>query len=170
MTPPPCPSSPALGFIDMETEEGFENANFESSEGKIGSESEGGPVSESERTITNSGSEGAGSTRASEGGDSPNESSNGCNMYNMWRTENDAQKECASPTTTDKVPLIAYEAGVSVGVKAAKERGTTNPGNGHLQVEAREEEVKRITRSWRTPSLTSPTTQSRTKVRFPIEL
>jgi len=52
-------SSPALDFINMETEEESENVSYESSEGEIGSESEGRLGSKSGGTKTSSGSEGA---------------------------------------------------------------------------------------------------------------
>ena len=44
LPPSSCPSSLAVGFIDMETEEKSESASYESSDGESGSDSEGGVV------------------------------------------------------------------------------------------------------------------------------
>ena len=80
LPPPPCPSSLAVGFIDMETEEKSESASYESSDGESGSESDGGE-----------------SWSDSEGGESPSESEGGRNRDRRCRTG-------------EKVPLTAYEA------------------------------------------------------------
>ena len=98
LPPPPCPSSLAVGFIDMETEEKFESASYESSDGELGSDSEGGESkSESEGRESWSDSEGGESPSESEGGDSPSESEGGRNRNRRCRTG-------------EKVPLTAYEA------------------------------------------------------------
>ena len=81
----------------MDTEEGFENASFESSEGDTRNESESIPESKSEGTTTSNRGEGVGIGTASEGGESPNTDS-------KWRIEYCLQKECDSPPTLDKVP------------------------------------------------------------------
>jgi hypothetical protein len=183
LPPLPCPSFALSGCLDMDTEEGFENASFENSEGDTKSESESRPWSESEGTTTSGGCEGAGTCTASEGGESPSRDS-------RCRTEDYSQKECDSPPTSDKVPLTTYEASrlrniernnkrledlglpalaseVCSQAKEEKEKRASNPGRGPLQLQPEEQEVTKVMRSRRAPSPAPVITQSQTKVRFP---
>ena len=78
LPPPPCPSSLAVGFIDMETEEKSESVSYESSDRESGSDSEGRESgSNSEGGESGSESEGGESWSDNEGGESPSESEGG---------------------------------------------------------------------------------------------
>ena len=144
----------------MDTEEGFENASYESSEGDTISGSASGPWSESE---------GAESSSDSEEGESPSKATQ---ETQVPLTAYEAARLKRIERNKKKIEELGLHALASeVGVpKVEKVRQPENKGAGRLGVSQQGVEVSKITRSRRAPSPTDLLDQTPIQVCFPLPL
>jgi len=140
----------------MDTEEGFENASYESSEGDTISGSESGPWSESEGTESSSESGGGESlVKVAEEAQVPLTTYEAARLKRIERNKKKIEEL--------GLQAIASEVGVS---KAEKVRRTENKPVGRLGVSQQGVEVVRITRSRRAPSPRDLLDQTPNQVHF----
>ena len=144
----------------MDTEDGFENASYETSEGNTISGSESGPWSKSE---------GAESSSDSEAGESP---SKALQETQVPLTAYEAARLKRIESNNKKLEelglhALANEVGV---LKAEKGRHPEKQGAGRSQVSHQVGEFSRITRSRRAPSPTSLSDQARIQVSIHLHL
>jgi hypothetical protein len=144
----------------MDTEEGFENASYETSEGDRISGSESGPWSKSEGTE---------SLSDSEGGESPSKALQETQVPLTAYEAARLKKIESNNKKLEELGLQALATEVEV-PKAEKGRHPEKLGAGRVQVSLQVGEVSRITRSRRAPSPTSLSDQARLQVSFHLGL